>query len=47
MHKYLTKEIAVVIFVPPEAPTTKRGTPSRSTNIDGVMDDMGRFPGAI
>jgi len=43
----LTKEMAVVILVPPEAPTTKRGTPMWSTNIEGVMEDMGRFFGAI
>ena len=42
-----TSEIAVVIFVPPEAPTTSRGTPLESTNIDGLMEDIGRFPGAI
>ena len=41
----LTKEIAVVIFVPPEAPITKRATPSLSKNIDGAVEDWGRFPG--
>ena len=43
----LTKEIAVVILVPPEAPTTKRTTPSLSKNIDGAVEDWGRFPGSI
>lgn len=43
----LTKAMAVVILVPPEAPTTKRGTPLLSTNIVGDMEDRGRFPGAI
>ena len=43
----LTKEIAVVIFVPPDAPTTKRTTPSLSRNIVGAVEDWGRFPGEI
>ena len=37
----------VVIFVPPEAPTTRRGTPSLSRNMEGVIEDMGRLKGLI
>ena len=44
---HLTKEMAVVIFVPPDAPITKRATPSLSKNIDGAVEDWGRFPGSI
>ena len=47
MYDLLTKDTAVVIFVPPDAPITKRATPFLSTNIDGVVEDCGRFPGAI
>lgn len=43
----LTNEIAVVIRVPPDAPTAKRGTPLLSTNIEGVIEDIGRFPALI
>ena len=39
--------MAVVIFVPPEAPTTKRGTHSLSRNMVGVIEDMGRLKGSI
>ena len=39
--------MAVVILVPPEAPTTKRGTPSLSRNMVGVIEDMGRLKGSI
>ncbi len=39
--------MAVVILVPPEAPTARRGTPFPSTNMVGVIEDMGRFPGSI
>ena len=39
--------MAVVIFVPPEAPTTNRGTPSLSRNMEGVIEDMGRLKGLI
>lgn len=39
--------MAVVIFVPPEAPTANRGTPALSTNIEGLIEDMGRFLGLM
>ena len=39
--------MAVVILVPPEAPTTKRGTHSLSRNMVGVIEDMGRLKGSI
>lgn len=43
----LTREIAVVILVPPDAPITKRAWPFLSKNIDGAVEDIGRFPGSI
>jgi len=43
----LTRDMAVIIFVPPEAPTTKRGTPSLSRNMVGDIEDMGRLKGSI
>lgn len=39
-----TSAVAVVIWVPPEAPTTIRTRPSRSTIIAGHMDESGCFP---
>lgn len=39
-----TNAVAVVIFVPPEAPTTMRTWPSRPTMIAGHMDESGCFP---
>lgn len=39
--------MAVVIFVPPEAPTTNLTSPLSSTIILGLMDDRALFPGAI
>lgn len=38
-------EMADVILVPPEAPMTSLASPFASTNIVGLMDDNGRFPG--
>lgn len=39
-----TNAVAVVICVPPEAPTTMRTLWSRSTMIAGHMDESGCFP---
>ena len=36
-----------MIFVPPEAPTTRFTIPSELTTILGHMEDSGRFPGFI
>ena len=47
IFRCLTRETAVVIFVPPDAPRTKRATPLLSTNIEGVVEDWGLFPGTI
>lgn len=44
----LTRAVAVVIFVPPAAPTTIRTLPVVAfTRIVGVIEDSGRFPGWI
>lgn len=43
----LTKAVAVVILVPPEAPTTNLTCPSESATILGHMEDRGRFPGLM
>ena len=43
----LTKAVEVVIFVPPEAPTTILTSPSGETIIVGHIEDKGRFHGAI
>ena len=42
-----TKAVAVVILIPPAAPTTSLTSPSLSTNTAGHIDDRGRFPGRI
>lgn len=39
-----TSAVAVVICVPPEAPTTMRTWPSRPTMIAGHMEESGCFP---
>lgn len=39
-----TNAVAVVICVPPEAPTTMRTWPSLPTMIVGHMDETGCFP---
>ena len=44
---HLTKGMAVVIFVPPDAPTASRITLLWSTIMVGVIEDMGRFPGSM
>ena len=41
----LTCAIAVVIFDPPEPPTTTRATPFLSTKMDGAIEDWGLLPG--
>ena len=39
-----TRAVDVVIWVPPEAPTTIRTLPSLSTMMEGHMDDRGCLP---
>lgn len=39
-----TSAVAVVMCVPPEAPTTMRTWPSWPTRIAGHMDERGCFP---
>ena len=39
--------MAVVIFVPPDAPIASRVTLLWSTIMVGVIEDMGRFPGSM
>lgn len=39
--------MAVVIFVPPDAPMTKRAVPFLSKNSEGAVEDWGRFPDTI
>ena len=36
----------MIIFFPPDAPTTSLTSPLLSVKIRGVTDDNGRFPGA-
>ena len=43
----LTKAVAVVICEPPDAPITMATRPLASRKIAGVMEDMGRLPGAM
>jgi hypothetical protein len=40
----LTSEVAVVILVPPAAPTTRTARPSLSVTMLGHIEDSGRFP---
>ena len=47
MTAFLTKEIADIILLPPDAPTANRETPLLSTNMEGLIEDIGRFLGAI
>lgn len=42
-----TKAVVVVIFVPPAAPVTSSTLPFPSTNIQGTIEDNGRFFGSI
>lgn len=43
----ITVEMAVGIFVPPAAPITSRTSPLALVTIVGLIEDMGRFCGAI
>ena len=42
-----TSAVDVVIWVPPEAPTTMRTWPSSPTMITGHMDESGCLPEAV
>ena len=44
MKDWGTRAVAVVIFVPPAAPTTILTRPAASTTMAGHIDDSGRFP---
>ena len=46
-YKTLTRAVDVVIFVPPDAPTTILTSPFDVTIILGHIEDKGRFQGAI
>lgn len=43
----ITVEMAVGIFVPPAAPITNSTSPLPSVTIVGLIDELGRFCGAI
>lgn len=43
----ITRATEVVIRVPPAAPTTIRTSPDGVTMIVGLIEDIGRLPGAI
>ena len=45
--KSLTRETAVVINGPPEAPATSLTRPLPSVKITGLIEDWGLFPGLI
>ena len=42
----LTRETAVVILFPPDAPMTSCTSPLSSVKMAGDMDENGRFPGS-
>lgn len=46
-YSVLTVATAVVILVPPDAPDTCITFPLPSTQMVGVIDDMGLLPGSI
>ena len=45
--RLLTRETAVVMCGPPEAPATSLTRPLPSVKITGVIEDWGLFPGLI
>ena len=45
--RVVTRAVAVVILVPPLAPTTSATCPSGRTRTEGLMLDNGRFPGLM
>ena len=42
-----TRAVAVVIFVPPDAPVTSCTSPFPSMKMEGVIEESGRFFGSM